>query len=318
MDKLVSIIVPIYNIEKYLNKCIGSIVNQTYKNLEIILIDDDSPDNCPAVCDEWAKKDSRIKVMHKENDGLSQARNSGYQMSTGEYICFIDGDDWIESDFIETLASQLDKGADIADCATRLCDEKDVTILIRGFNENKVIDNTTALQFLFKETGIYQTVWNKLYKRNIIDSVKFPAGKWHEDDFWTWKVFLNAKSISVTSKPMYNYLQRENSIMGDSYSLKRLDAVQSAYECFEALNDNAQYSSLVKNRFISRVMYNLQCSFKYLNGSDLKSAKKVIFKYLKDANLHPDDNNLTSVWYRLFLLMPSGIARIRNFLKIGF
>ena len=119
-NSLISVIVPIYNVEKYLDKCVESIVTQTYKNLEIILVDDGSPDRCPEICDKWAEKDERIKVIHKKNGGLSDARNEGYAVSSGEYISFIDSDDYIDREFYAILSNALDNGTDIAECATRL------------------------------------------------------------------------------------------------------------------------------------------------------------------------------------------------------
>ena len=125
MNPLISVIVPVYKAEKYLDKCVQSIVNQTYKNLEIILVDDGSPDNCPEMCDEWAKKDSRIKVIHKENGGVSSARNAGLDNSFGDYIGFVDSDDFIENDFYECLYDNLvENGADISFCTFKTLDEK--------------------------------------------------------------------------------------------------------------------------------------------------------------------------------------------------
>ena len=118
---MISVIVPIYNVEKYVNKCVGSIVNQTYTNLEIILVDDGSPDRCPEICDEWAKKDSRIKVIHKKNGGLSDARNAGMKIASGDYIAFVDSDDWIAPEMYERLLMAIkNDNSDIAACAVKM------------------------------------------------------------------------------------------------------------------------------------------------------------------------------------------------------
>ena len=162
---LISVIVPIYGVEKYLNKCVESLIGQTYKVLEIILVDDGSKDNCPTLCDEWAKKDSRIKVVHKENGGLSDARNAGLPYATGEYISFIDSDDYIEPTFYERLFAAIEEaGAEIAECGTRYVDECGNELKIRQ-SQDGCFDTLTALKMLIQEKGLYQTVWNKLYKK---------------------------------------------------------------------------------------------------------------------------------------------------------
>ena len=171
---LISVIVPVYKVEKYLNKCVQSIVNQTYKNLEIILVDDGSPDNCPEMCDEWAKKDSRIKVIHQENAGLAEARNSGISVATGEFFMFIDSDDHAEPDMIELLLNlSMEYNADVSSCGfyfdyendnkAEACDFSD-EIRIADINE-RIIDLLTG--------GFSGTVWNKLYRADAVKSILF-------------------------------------------------------------------------------------------------------------------------------------------------
>ena len=219
----ISVIVPIYQVENYLNKCVESIVNQTYADLEIILVDDGSPDGCPQLCDDWAAKDSRIHVVHKENGGLSDARNAGLAIATGEYISFIDSDDWIEPDFIQVLHDAMEQtGAGIADCATRLVDEDGNELSFRGVAKNETLDTVTALVRLVKEDRVYQTVWNKLYRRSVIDKILFEKGKYNEDDYFTYQVFDRSEKVAILAKPMYNYLQRSGSIMGVGYNPRRL------------------------------------------------------------------------------------------------
>ena len=163
---LISVIVPIYNVEKYLDRCVDSIINQTYKNLEIILVDDGSPDNCPQMCDDYAKKDSRIKVVHKENGGLSDARNVGMEVATGEYVSFIDSDDYISLDFYETLLETIvDNDSDIVECG-----------VVKFYEDNSFdkysddlkvtnYDTVDGLEGLINENPFKQHVWNKLYNQ---------------------------------------------------------------------------------------------------------------------------------------------------------
>lgn len=273
MDELVSLIVPVYKVEKYLNRCVESITHQTYQNIEIILVDDGSPDSCPEICDDWVQKDNRIKVIHKENGGLSDARNVGLKASVGDYICFIDSDDWISESFVQELAKALCEGADIAECATRLFDEQDNTLLIRGLN-NCMLDQNEAIKRLVLEDGVYQTVWNKMYKKYLIQDIPFVIGKYHEDDFWTWKIFCKAHNITICEKPLYNYLQRDTGITGSLFSIKRLDGLEARYERWQILRNNPDIGLLAKFNFVDSCMYDLQCSLFYLEMEEKKIADR--------------------------------------------
>lgn len=216
MNGKVSIIVPIYKVEGYLDRCVESIVNQTYSNLEIILVDDGSPDSCPSMCDDWAKKDSRIKVIHKPNGGLSDARNAGMEVASGEYIAFVDSDDWIEHNMLEALYNEIvSTGSDIAACGIRMVwDDNSPDRILTEQCGRKVFSGTEeAMRGLIQEFCILQTVWNKLYKKERIDKIFFPVGKINEDEFWTWKAVANAEKVVFIDTPLYNYLQRSGSIM---------------------------------------------------------------------------------------------------------
>ena len=216
MDSLISIIVPIYKVEKYLDKCIESIVNQTYKNLEIILVDDGSPDNCPQMCDTWAKKDSRIKVVHKPNGGLSDARNAGMKTATGEYVAFVDSDDWIDANMMETLYDELvSSDSDVVACGIRMVwdDGSPDKILTKMCGRKVFSSKEEAMHNMIQGFCILQTVWNKLYKREKIVNIEFPFGQINEDEFWTWKAIANSDKVVFIDTPLYNYLQRSGSIM---------------------------------------------------------------------------------------------------------
>lgn len=218
MDSLISVIVPIYNVEKYLQRCVDSIINQTYRNLEIILVNDGSPDNCPKMCDDYAKKDSRIKVVHKENGGLSDARNVGMEVATGEYISFIDSDDWIELNMIELLYNNLiETDSDISSGGIRMVWEGSASSrLLMSINEDDLFvfnSSEEALRELIEGNKVVQTVWNKLYKTLVLRDVIFPVGKINEDEYWSWQVFAKAKRVVSIGFPVYNYLQRGGSIM---------------------------------------------------------------------------------------------------------
>lgn len=228
MNDLVSVIVPIYNVENYLNKCIESIRNQSYKNLEIILVDDGSPDNCGVICEEYTKADSRIKVIHKSNGGLSDARNCGIEASTGEYLLFVDSDDFIHMDMIRILYEGLKaKNAKVSVCSYQ-CVEEDEII---SYSENY---SDTVQPILMTKEHLYDSkyyinkrvefivAWNKLYHRSLFEEVRYPKGKVHEDEFTTYKLLYYAKEVVYIDAPLYFYVQRKSSIMGQKIGEKRL------------------------------------------------------------------------------------------------
>lgn len=231
MPILVSVVVPVYKVEKYIHKCIKSVFDQTYGNLEIILVDDGSPDTCPIICDEYAKKDERVKVIHKENGGLSDARNAGIDIATGDFIAFIDSDDYVAPNMIQTLLElAIDKQADIAAC--NYC---------RVFPDGKVINRETgvsltemsnieALEDIFLSPSYCEVMtWNKLYSRSLFNQnmIRFPKGKIHEDNFTTYKLFYDAKKIVYTDTVLYYYVQRDDSIMGTQFNIQRLNLLEA-------------------------------------------------------------------------------------------
>ena len=207
MRDKISIIVPVYKVEKYLDKCVESIVNQTYKNLEIILVDDGSPDNCPKMCDEWAKKDERIKVIHKENGGVSSARNLGIDEATGEYVCFVDSDDWVEPNYAETLLVRLKE--DKTDCVvcnltrfgyknTTFFEIEDAVVPFKTFNSQQ------------KNLGreIFTMPWNKIYKTSVLkeNNVRFKEKiNFSEDTIFVYDYLSFCQSVSILSASLYNY-----------------------------------------------------------------------------------------------------------------
>ena len=226
MKPLVSIIIPVYNVEKYLDKCIASVVNQTYQNLEIILIDDGSPGNCPAICDAWKSRDPRITVIHQQNCGLSVARNEGLKLASGEFIGFVDSDDWLEPQMVEILLTALQETeADIAVCNYQIETEESKATQIKTKSPGrKQYTPEEALTKIFKWQGfICNFVWNKLYQRTVISDIVFPAGKLHEDVPWTAAVIGNSKVIVSIDCSLYHYLNRSDSLTRDGqYKLRRL------------------------------------------------------------------------------------------------
>ena len=318
----ISVIVPVYGVEAYLDKCVQSIINQTYDNLEIILVDDGSPDGCPAICDSWAERDRRIKVIHKENGGLSDARNAGLAVAAGELISFIDSDDWIEPDFLTALYDAMEQtGAEIAECATAYVAENGTIIKLRKEALPSPLDRMEALRRLIMEDSVYQTVWNKLYRREVIEGIPFAVGKYNEDDFWTYKVFDRIQRLATVEMPLYNYLQRGSSIIGVGYNLRRLDGLDARFQRMEYLQKYNELANLTRQQFLLDCMWHLQCSLRCLGYQDLKTAKNTILslksKTLKVAQRDLSLNWKYRIWYVMFRLMPVYTAKLRNLLKIG-
>lgn len=232
--ELISVIVPIYNVEQYLNQCIRSICMQSYKNLEIILVDDGSPDQCPEICDKWAEKDSRIQVIHKQNGGLSDARNVGIYHAKGEYISFIDSDDWIGNDFYQKLWNELHYNkAQIAACKTVKVFESHSEEQ-KLYSKQKVFACEEALKTLLKGQDFCAVAWNKLYRRDVIGDIRFPVGKLHEDEFFTYRVMANAARLVLIPEAVYYYRQRTGSIM-NQWTVKRLDVLDAFHERLQFL-----------------------------------------------------------------------------------
>lgn len=256
----ISVVVPIYNVEEYLPKCIESLLNQTYEDLEIILVDDGGKDNCPSICEAYAEKDNRIKVIHKENGGLSDARNAGTAVATGAYIAYVDSDDFIKSDMYEKMLARMrETNADIAICNFRRV-KVDGTPVEEGNQymsvEDRVYDSKEAVAHLCGENYEYWvTAWNRLYKAEIAKTVEFPKGKIHEDEFTAHLFYDKAEKIVGLSEPFYQYVIRENSIMTRKYSVKNLAYV-------EALNHRIHYC--VKADMIGIAQAFLRWMAKYL------------------------------------------------------
>jgi glycosyltransferase involved in cell wall biosynthesis len=212
MSALISIIIPVYKTEPYLRRCLHSVVGQTYKNLEIILVDDGSPDGCGKICDLYAAADSRVKVIHQQNRGLSVARNEGLKIASGDYFGFVDSDDWIDADMYEVLyQGAIQYGADIAICGyyyvagDRYKEIKE--------ERTTLYDRENAIHHLLVDEKITNHVWNKLYKRKLFEDVRFPAGRTFEDIGTTYKLFEKAGRIVFLNSCHYYYLQRQDGIV---------------------------------------------------------------------------------------------------------
>ena len=229
MEDLISVIVPIYNVEKYLNNCIDSIISQSYKNLEIILVDDGSNDSSSGICDEYASLDSRVIVIHKNNEGLSSARNLGLDIAKGNLICFIDGDDYIEPTMIEKLFDNMincNSDMSICDFYYDKYGIKKKTDVQRDSKE-LVFERKDKFSCLHNDLGnLTVRAWGKLYKKELFDNVRYPDGKIFEDSNIICDLLDKAKAISYLLEPLCNYVYREDSIV-NSFSVNHFDKIDS-------------------------------------------------------------------------------------------
>lgn len=227
-DNVVSIIVPVYNMEHYLKKCIDSLTNQTYRDIQIILVDDGSTDHSSSLCDMYAREDNRITVIHKVNGGLSDARNAGLTKATGEYITFVDSDDYVDLHYVEKLLQALiQNGSDISVCAERRYSDKDGIDNFFRSSYRKIslpitMSNVDGLKNYFYQDLFDASSWGKLYRAQLLDDIVFPVGKIHEDIGTTYKIFLRANMITFIPDEMYFYFQRKGSILHSGVKEKNL------------------------------------------------------------------------------------------------
>lgn len=286
MSKIISIIVPIYKVEKYLDRCINSILNQTFKDFELILVDDGSPDRCGDICEKYAKKDKRIKVIHKENGGLSDARNVGLDIATGKFIGFIDSDDFIHKDMYMVLYDAIIKSkSDISQCKFKYFSKEDeLNKNIINDGKYEIYNNINAIEEIIDNKNLNTNVWNKLYKRELFNDIRFPKGKIHEDEFVTYKVFYRAKTVSYVNKELYYYFSNDTGIM------KNLN-INSKFDWIEAIEERNEFLLSIKEKSLFnksnsylffnliKIRYNIKKSEELKNKSQMYNLVNEKIKY---------------------------------------
>ncbi len=295
LNLLISVIVPVYNSEKYLNRCVESLVNQTYKNLEIILVDDGSPDNSPKMCDEWAEKDSRIKIIHKENGGALSARIEGVNISSGDYIAFVDSDDWLEPDAYSYLADITQRYNSQVSCfGMRDVDINDEITDIEKTAENIKIYNFTDIIKYMNEDSLW-SMCNKIYKKDLLSALpEMPLNLAFSEDFlFNYFVYKNTEKLIVSNQIKYNYFRHEQSAIAGCITYKLIDDSMKAYKIIDDDFDKAlpaykfQAINKVKNDFflINSVIRNQKCLDRYetLRKDILKYKKFVFSKECRDS-----------------------------------
>lgn len=312
MSELISVVVPVYNVENYLKKCIDSIINQTYKKLEIILVDDGSTDSSKEICDEYIKKDGRIKVIHKENGGLSSARNVGIDIANGKYICFIDSDDWIEKSMLEKLINiAKNNNFDIVLCDYFIAyDEKNQ--IQKEDIEYKEYSNYEALNKMYDDKlGVSMIIaWNKLYNIHLFDDIRYPIGKIHEDEFTTYKLIFKADKICYSNEKLYYYRQQDKSITNSKFNKKRLDILQAfeerAYYMKNIVKDEILYKKTLTEYYGVIIKYYFKYRENYME--DKKTLKNMLKKarsiYVKNMFYFKWNLKLRII-YTTFIINPS-------------
>ncbi len=322
---LISVIVPVFQTEKYLEKCILSILNQTYQNMEIILVDDGSTDNCSVICDKYQTEDARVKVIHKENGGLSQARNIGLKLARGDFVGFVDSDDWIEPNMYEVLISVLQgTGADIAVCHYRVETDDSKSVQINGESfKIKLYSSEEALRMLINGEGFIDNfVWNKLYIRSILYNIYFPEGKIYEDVVWTPKTIHNAGLLVCIDRPLYHYLYRS-----DSLSHNKQNIVKGVHDKIEMSEQRIKFIQENHPTLKKKVIWQFQdlCCKLYikisLNAHQLDKdgiIRHDLYRHFRQFGINTiyDIDNLQMTFTRMmFWLFPSLCSKTYIFYK---
>lgn len=320
MQPIISVIVPVYKVEEYLDKCIESIANQTYSNLEIILVDDGSPDNCPQMCDEWANIDSRIKVIHKKNGGLSDARNAGMKIATGEYISFIDSDDWIDTETFSLIIEKIITTKAQIGAFNIISVDSDILTPDLS-DEYEILNSEQAIENTIDDIGVKTVAWNKVYHKSVLLGLSFPKGKLHEDEFFTFHALDKAEKIVYLHRQCYYYFQRPTSIMGQ-YNVRHLDMLDGVKERMEFVK--VKYPYLYRK---AKLSFSICCLFQYAaliehKGVDPNGEYRQKVKQLRGSvNITKDDvkglDKRIALYHRLTNL-PNGldiVCGMKSFLK---
>lgn len=275
----ISVIVPVYKVEKYVNKCVDSILDQSFRDFDLILVDDGSPDSCPQICDYYASQDDRITVIHKTNGGLSDARNAGIdwamEHSDSEWLAFVDSDDYLHPDYLNTLYQTAQNlGADLVICDfVRVNDEEEVIEEEHKFY-NLVTEDKEELFRILNECWRIDVAWDKLYNKQIFSELRFPYGKIHEDEFVIHKVLWESNKTAILDHAIYNYRIREHSIMTSESPKSRLDQMEALIEQYEF---SVQHGLTPRELLISETYLREVSTLKYF----LDSEEAVRYKELK-------------------------------------
>lgn len=322
-NPIISVIIPIYKVEKYLVRCVESILNQTYKNLEIILVDDGSPDNCGEMCDNLALQDNRIKVIHKQNGGLSDARNAGIAASSGELLTFIDSDDYIAPDMIKHLFYLMQKhSADISCCAAVLVGDRDTPQYLDASCEQSSNSESALAQLIYRR-NILVNAWGKLYKRELFENILYPVGLLYEDLATTYKLFAAAEKVAWSNAKKYAYVQRDGSIMNKTGYFVKVDKINIVSEMLDFLRSRGITDSTIRSGIYSYLLNDIykMASLGNLckNGEYLQSYRKFYLaeqKAIKTSALGAKDRAVLFAAYKAPKVLELLYFNLRKILRV--
>ncbi|RST72559.1 glycosyltransferase [Siminovitchia acidinfaciens] len=283
MNPIISIIVPIYNVEQYLNKCIDSILAQTFTKFELILVNDGSPDNCGEICDQYKLKDNRVKVIHKKNGGVADARNAGIDVAKGNYIGFVDSDDWIEPNMYEILYDLIvEHKTGISACSIQSpTNDKKV-----NSDEINILDSGTAINLIYEGKPPGFGPCNKLYLKNLFQEIRFPINRDYDDAAIMYQLFDKAEKIVMVDFPLYNYTYRDSSITKSPFSENRFDLVVNYYETYSFME---KYYPDMRDKIVDEYYSSLRTMV-----VDIVNEKSILknYKYIRRiSKLIKKDNN---------------------------
>lgn len=304
-NELISVIVPIYNMEKYLNKCVDSILNQTYSNIEILLIDDGSTDLSANICDEYMKIDSRIKVFHKKNGGLSDAKNFGIKKATGKYVAFVDSDDWIENNMYENMYYKLkDTKSNIVICGRYI--EYENGKKKEWYNKNEIIMNKEqSLIYLNSFYNFDMASWDKLYEKSLFDNIVFPHGKKCEDAYTTYLLFNKSEKVTYIPKCFYHYFQRNGSISRNkTINMDYIYAAEEQLEFFKKEYPHLIYIAETNLAFCIKSIFQVSIERKLQLTDEFNIRKREAKKYYKSILNNKYITMKKKLTYTLFAFFP--------------
>lgn len=313
----ISVIVPVYNVAPYLKKCLDSIIHQTYTNLEIILVDDGSTDESPQICDEYAAKDKRIVVIHKKNGGQSEARNFGLDICKGEFISFVDSDDWIERDFIEILYNELTRyNSDISIINHNRFSLDGTYNSIKSF-KNETISNIDALKLLIKKEPIQHLLMcGKLYRKELFDGIRFPVGRIFEEHLICYKIYYKARKITSCNKVLYHYLKRSDSTMGQAVNIDYIPMWSEQADYFREKKE-FRFAYIVYYRISKLCLWN---SLKYKKANQKEKEQEFLDKARFYCSKACEMKKITSFSYyvlKQFVFYPKLYTLYRKVIDIG-
>lgn len=325
MKPLISVIIPIYKVEKYLERAINSVLQQTYQNVEIILVDDGSPDRCGEICDQFAKDNARIVVIHKENGGLSDARNAGIDVAKGEYLAFLDSDDFFAHNFLEISYDTLTKTkSDITLCQYQVVTgdewerkEEEKVASFFCYSRKELLFN--MYDAIHPDATYFIVAWNKLYKASLWEGIRFPKGKIHEDEATIYKIFDKVEKGTYIKTPLYAYFSAPSSITRDTFQLKRLDwmdALTERISFFQEKKETDLIAPALKARADAAIRYYYPLK-KEVKDSILeqKMLKAYVRETLRSHKKYGKISIASHIGYRLFLISPAFYKKINKQIK---